>query len=497
MNVSRIRTTDYAIVGIILVIAMLVRIFKLNSSLSFDEIVTLVEFVRLPTEDLLFGNFAFNNHPFYSLQAKASVLLFGESNWSVRLPAVFFGIASIAVIWRLAYQITGSLQAHVCALLLALSYHHVWFSQNARGYTGLMFWGVVSTLMLIDCLRSPSWGKWIVYGLVIAAGILTHLTAAFFFLAQAIIVGVVLLKRNQAYPALECASKRGRRLMPAFGFLTAGIVALLFYSPSLVHVFELVLDVSNSSSMDVMKEYQSPVWAALEIVRSFARPGPATSIVIVIAAFVTAVGMYSIFRIEPLLPAVVMLHITITLVALVALSMRIWPRFFFIDMGFVLLFVTQGVWVCCRQIAIFMKKSSKLDFTKESLFIFSSALMLAVSGTLLVRNYQFPKQDFDASFNYVTSQKSGRDKVVTLGWAAYPYQNYYAMHWPAVESQEELRKIEGEAAATWLLIIFPTRTTRKYEEIINYVNENYSLAKTFKGTLGDGNILVFKKNPQG
>ena len=31
---------------------------------------------------------------------------------------------------------------------------------------------------------------------------------------------------------------------------------------------------------------------------------------------------------------------------------------------------------------------------------------------------------------------------------------------------------------------------------LNYVDDNYSLAKTFRGTLGDGNILVFSSNAQ-
>ena len=154
---SKTRKTDYAILVVILIIAIIVRAENLDSSLWFDEIGTLIGSIRQPVSDILSIQSSFNNHIFYSLQAKACILIFCESNWSIRLPAVIFGVASIAVLWRLAYRIAGVFQAHISALLLALSYHHVWFSQNARGYTEQMFWCVASTIILISCLRTPSW----------------------------------------------------------------------------------------------------------------------------------------------------------------------------------------------------------------------------------------------------------------------------------------------------------------------------------------------------
>jgi len=496
MNVSRKQQTEYAILVVILVIAIFVRVEKLDSSLWYDEIMTLVAYIRLSVVDLLSIHSSFNNHPFYSLQAKASVLLFGESNWSVRLPAAFFGIASIAVLWRLAYRISGTFQAHVSALLLALSYHHVWFSQNARGYTELLFWCVASTMILINCLRTPSWRWWIAYGLVISAGMYTHLTAAFFFLAQAIIVGVVLLRKKHTYLAENGVSEKDQWLMPLIGLLTGALLTLLVYSPSIVHLYDSVMNVSNTSAIDVMKEYQSPIWAALEIVRSFARPGPVTTMIVLAAAFLTGTGMVSIFRKEPLVPVLLMLHIAITLTVLMALSMRIWPRFFFIDIGFVLLFITQGVFVCCQQIALFVENKTRFNFTVMNFFVVSSALMIAISCVLLVRNYQFPKQDFESSIKFIAERKLKTDKIVTIGLAAEPYQTYYEKDWPAIKSEEDLRKMENEASNTWLVIIFPTRTFRKFDGIMNYVEKNYTLAKTFRGTLQNGNILVFKSNSQ-
>ena len=63
---------------------------------------TLVEFVRLPVREIVTTYTSLNNHVLYSLLAHASVGLFGESAWTLRLPAVLFGIASIWLLWWLA-----------------------------------------------------------------------------------------------------------------------------------------------------------------------------------------------------------------------------------------------------------------------------------------------------------------------------------------------------------------------------------------------------------
>ena len=78
---ARIRHTDYAILVVILIIAIIVRAENLDSSLWYDEITALIGSIRQPVTDILSIQSSFNNHIFYSLQAKACVLIFGESNW--------------------------------------------------------------------------------------------------------------------------------------------------------------------------------------------------------------------------------------------------------------------------------------------------------------------------------------------------------------------------------------------------------------------------------
>src|SRR5262249_45426613 len=151
----------------------------LGSGLWFDEIVTLVKYVRSPVGDLLTTCTDFNNQMLFTLLAKVSTGLLGESPRALRLPAVIFGVACIPALYWFAARIVDRREAILAAALLAVAYHHVWFSQNARGYTGLMFWNLLGSALFLDGVRKKSARAWILYGIFGAAAIWTNLTAGF------------------------------------------------------------------------------------------------------------------------------------------------------------------------------------------------------------------------------------------------------------------------------------------------------------------------------
>lgn len=484
---------DYSVLIAILSIATILRVISLNNSLWYDEILTVVDSIRLPYSELLLSYSSFNNHPLYSLIAKTSVSLFGETSWSVRLPALLFGIASLAALWKLIQQNYNLTIAHTVTLLAALSYHHIWFSQNARGYTAMMFWCMLSTVLLINCLKKPKWGIWLSYGLTIAAGIYTHLTASIYFLAQAICVLLIIIRRNGWLASHYSAFSHKQWLMPLSTFGIAGLLILIAYLPSIANIYNMVIEVPETSAIDVMKEYQSPLWAALEMIRSVASISPLTIGVALLSACLIGIGVVSSMTKAPLLPAIFLLHILLMIVMLASLSMRIWPRFFFVDAGLILLFMTQGVYICCQGIADFIPKIRLPSINKNLLFGIATALMALISLQLATRNYQFPKQDFDSSIQYISNQAIDSDSIVAFGLTAVPFIQYYQKPWTTVSNMEELKLAESSSSDTWVIIIFPTRTFRQHPASANYLQENFELKKQLPGTLGDGQILIFHK----
>ena len=84
------------VLAVVLAVALGFRLpGHLDSGLWLDELWLLVDTIRQPFEAFYTTFGSDNNHPFYSLLAWLSVHGLGESAWTLRLPALVFGVASI------------------------------------------------------------------------------------------------------------------------------------------------------------------------------------------------------------------------------------------------------------------------------------------------------------------------------------------------------------------------------------------------------------------
>ena len=101
---------------------------------------------------------------------------FGSSIFSLRLPSLLFGVASILLIYLLAYHTEDTLSALLAASMIALNGLHLYWSQNSRMYSMACFLGLLSTVLLVSIVkhgvRSRTYG--ILYVLSTVAGLATH-----------------------------------------------------------------------------------------------------------------------------------------------------------------------------------------------------------------------------------------------------------------------------------------------------------------------------------
>lgn len=130
-------TQDYnpARYSILLWIAALLgaifRLYKLGShNLWFDELGTIF-YTKLSIFKL--GS-SFSHHLYYVI-LKCWVFLFGKSELSLRFPSMFFSVLSILLIYHLGRLTFNKKVGIISAFILAISPIHVWFSQEARGYS--------------------------------------------------------------------------------------------------------------------------------------------------------------------------------------------------------------------------------------------------------------------------------------------------------------------------------------------------------------------------
>lgn len=469
----------------ILVVAIAARILGLDAGLWYDEIFTLTQYVRAPLGQLLTDFSSLNNHMFYSLQAKAAVAILGESAWVLRLPAMLFGLGSLVLVWVIGRGPAGRIAALFAVLLLAISYHHVWFSQNARGYTGLLFWTSLATLFLVQGLKRPGWRIWTGYGLAVAAGMYTHLSAGFFFASHALVYGAAWLARNtrplKPYPGLHS-------IRPAYGFALGGLLTALMYLPLFAQVLAAVNKVSQSKTTSAMAEWVNPMRTLHEIVGSLGAFGPLAPVALAGALIVIGVGAVTLWRRSPLLVAVYGISIPLALGLLLLLDFRIWPRYFFVDIGFIFLCLAVGAVALCGWVARLFRAPA----LERPLFAAGVLIASAASLVLLVRNYERPKQDFDGALALIAAGHESGDVATSIGLASEPIKRYFEPGWPVVRNDTDLLALEARARHVWVVTAFNDHVGPEQAAALARIRSSYVLVKKLDGTLGGGTVKLYR-----
>lgn len=484
----------------ILALALGLRLFKLNTGLWYDEVDTLVSYTRPSFSWLLTHYPSLNHHIFFSLQAKASIALLGETPFAARLPAALLGVGSVAVLWLIARELSTRSVAHLCALLMAVAYHHVWFSQNARGYTGLLFWGLLAALFYVRGMAGASQTalRPNAIGLAVACALMlyTHLSAAFLLAAMGLVhLSAMARKWLGRSPDLNA---RDRLLWLLWGFAGGLGLSLLLYAPIVPQLLESFSSTSAGSkgsgiATEAIAHWNSPLWMLNEIASAFPSVGPSMTVAALGVTVVVAAGMANLRkRGHGALPATFIVHVPLTMLILQLGSMRVWPRYYFIDIGFICLFLVEGaMWFGAlgdRLAVRVMRRSAGGD----RLGIALSALGVLCAAAMLPKNYRFPKQDLVGARDFVEATRSDGSAVVALGLASWPFHQYYAPAWGKVESLAELLAVEKAHPEVWVVYSFPDVTAGRSPAVMSRLDYSFSLAKHLPGTLGDGDVFVYR-----
>lgn len=477
--------TDFIWLAAILALAAVLRTVGLDSPLWFDEIATVDSHLRLPWHEMM-TDYSMNHHYFFSLQAKLASAVFGPENWAYRLPAMIFGLGTVAAVWWLARDIAGARIAHVSALLVALSYHQVWFSQNARGYTELAFWSTLGLIFFLRGMARPKAATWIGFGLAAAAAVFTHLTGAFFFVALGL-VWLVALATGFGRPPLT----RAQVMMPLLGVLAGVAVVLALYLPVLPSVLETVGGVAETSAGDPMQEYQNPLWTVLEGLRTaFGRAGPLALFVGACGLAVTGLGAVGTHRKAPLFFWIVAAHVVVTVGVLLALNMRIWPRFFFVDIGLLLVLITVGCATGARIAARIVGRAA----LEPLLFGAATVAMLGLSLALVSRNYGAPKQDLAAAHALAEEVRTDATRVYAVGPSAALFRSHFEANWGEIHDPGAYDAALAEPGPVIFVVAFPDRMFRTIPALEADADGTLTLLRALPGTLGDGAVLVYRRD---
>jgi hypothetical protein len=166
---------------LIFIIGTYLRLHELGKdSLWFDEMSGI--YLSMAPALSIIQNLQFPLHFLFTHFA----LYFGENATIVRLPSAILGTLSIPLIYLVGKNIYGKDVGLTSAFLLSISTYHIYYSQNARAYSQVVFFSLLTLLFLWKAINEKKKIWWIA-GFLISTilNILTYGIALFVLIVEA------------------------------------------------------------------------------------------------------------------------------------------------------------------------------------------------------------------------------------------------------------------------------------------------------------------------
>ena len=486
-----VRTSFLLLAGITL-LALLLRALELDADFWIDEVIAALDAREMSTLAVVGSYVRSNVHLLNTLLMKLSFAAFGESEWSARFPVVLFGTASIPALYWLSRNAASREASLGSALLLAVSYHHVFFSQNARGYVLYIFFSLVSSALLVQGFRDDRPRTWALYVLTMVLNFASILISGFVF-ASHILVGaaallVVKLSGNSPLPLF-------RRLALVFGITT-----LLGFQLYALQLPQVIAYVDNS--------YASPTsgyWLfSTEFVRELARGlsagfGPGLLLGALPFLLLAGIGFITFVRRQWILAAALVLPVLLTAGLLFLRGLTVSPRFFLLGLPVAVLTAVLTAELSTRFVADKLGRGATFQRRATTAIVL---LLSAASLASLGRYYTVPKQSYRASLAYAASERKPGEIVIAIHTAGRGC-SYYGE--PAgfkededlflADSLEALERVLSAHNQQGALLItsMPRALHLVHPDMEARIEDGWQVAHTFPATIGDGQISVWRQ----
>ncbi len=160
---------------LLFLVALGLRSWGINQGFWYDEIFSLQNFFRAEWTEIFTSMPDPNHHPLYTIIAKLCIGALGESEWSARLPALVAGAATVPSLFRMGERFLGRVPGLVGSGFLCVHMWHVYFSQDARGYSLMILLSLFSWWLFLLLLEEISYARAAGYVLVTVLSLYTHL----------------------------------------------------------------------------------------------------------------------------------------------------------------------------------------------------------------------------------------------------------------------------------------------------------------------------------
>lgn len=474
---------------LITVVALALRIAGIGADLWTDELMTVDQMVPMSFAEIIGSYKSSNNHLLMSLLIKASVMVFGLHEWSIRLGIAAFGIASIPALYRVARLAMNRRASLGAALLLAVSYHHVFFSQNARGYVAYVFFALLATRALIDALRDDRFADWLQYGAATVLGLMALLNAAFVIAAQLLVVSVVAWQRWRQAGNIAPLVARLVGVYTITGLCCIGVYAVALPDAYLyiTSAYTLGQTGASATSNDLAQVFVRGVLEGF---------GPGVVAAAIPFLALATAGFVLLWRRQWAMTALLLLPGVLTALLLAWRGMTFSPRFF-------LLWLPLAVLTAVVTIDAITARRWRAAPARRALALSSVVTAVAVLSALsLVRYYRVPKQPFTATLQYVERVRGADDLVLAIqpSWLGVHYYGE-KLHLPLARNYVQIREAATLDSAMAARGARPVRLITTLEHVIEQsrpelmakVYAGWQRDTTFAATIGGGAISVWSE----
>lgn len=423
----------------ILILGLVLRFWNINQSFWWDEIWSTLPYAKAHS---LWGTISglgyyFNNHVLYSLLCRISFNIFGETEFTARLPALLMGLVGIYTIYYVGTKLIDYRSGLLASLLLSVSAFHIDHSTEARGYSGLALFSLLSSFCYLKALKTNSRSTWILFCLYTVLGFYTHV----FMLAVAVTEFLfsfllTLLKRLRSHLCIS----RSAVFYSFVSIVITSLVVVVLYSPLLLKFY------NNLGKVRLVSIDRLPF--IKNLINSLLPDFPLAPIGL-IYALLLLYGLVILIRKNILIALYIIILLVVPLSLYLATNpMFVFERYFIFTLPFFLLIISTGAISICN--SILQNNSHR----KIMLSLFIVILILCNIPSVL-RTITSDRQNYREAIRYVEHEIQDNQNdtaLIAIGHAGSHFQYYTTLPILVPQSLEQFNDVLRHNKIVWCLI---------------------------------------------
>lgn len=209
-------TVLWALAGLT-ALGLAVRFASLGvQSYHHDEVITAARVIPGDfTEMLRQVKESESNPPLYYVLAWGWAKVFGTGEFGLRSLTALFGAATVPVAFLVGRELASNRAGLIAAAIVALNPMLIWYSQEARSYALLVFFGALALFFFVRALRTEKGRDLALWALASALALCSHYFAVFAVAIEALWLLIALRSRwRSVLPAVGAVLAVGLALLP-------------------------------------------------------------------------------------------------------------------------------------------------------------------------------------------------------------------------------------------------------------------------------------------